>query len=455
MFTAASLEAVLKGLGLENIVTVALNRMIAGTECDIVLLYGSQKIPFSSIEVKKSSNKCEGAVFSSKGDRGKFAGCVAGQNFDQLCTLELMGYKALVGMITNGNKMMITTTGASMNLPGMKDWENLRQDISPKSTAKQKDFSPEQFSFEYEAGPRSAITKIPRKLTACEPVDSHETDIFLRAFAVFVCLACQRLRQERSGISLANASCRVLNIKCKTPGKQGKDMRCSFRKMSWPKANLDSCINFKNHTLIFLIYHLGVGETGDCCLALNYSGTGCCVVKFFVRLDGEGTLKLAEAEFENWRKVYGQDEKLPGCWVGQLPNNDGYLCMPYLKHVRSAQRQGVIENGQVEQALTRFAKSGFQHNDVGWRHLGFLGKNLYLFDLGEISELPKDEAKSWVETTLEDLKRRMSPQPNVSTPEGMSSRVVVDGPVLESAPTVSKRTIISATEATKKRKLKE
>ena len=85
------------------------------------MLYGSQRIPFAVIEVKKpGSEYFERAIFSSKDDadiQSTHAGVVAGQNFDQLCTLELMGYESVFGMITNGNNWMITARSSTELVP--------------------------------------------------------------------------------------------------------------------------------------------------------------------------------------------------------------------------------------------------------------------------------------------------------------------------------------------------
>jgi hypothetical protein len=119
------LGAVLDGMGIRDLVSIATHRTVAGIECDIVLLYGSQRIPFSVIEVKKpGTQQFEKIIFSSSSDDAVIdAGIVAGQHFDQLCALECMGYTSLFGMITNGNKWMVCTTGDSTPFSKVqKDW---------------------------------------------------------------------------------------------------------------------------------------------------------------------------------------------------------------------------------------------------------------------------------------------------------------------------------------------
>jgi hypothetical protein len=107
-------------MGIRDLVSIATNRIIAGIECDIVLLYGtgSQRIPFSAIKVKKpGTQRFDEIIFSTSSDDNKGAGIIAGQHFDQLCALECMDYTSLLGMITNGNKWMITSVLAAAQSP--------------------------------------------------------------------------------------------------------------------------------------------------------------------------------------------------------------------------------------------------------------------------------------------------------------------------------------------------
>jgi hypothetical protein len=181
-------------------------------------------------------------------------------------------------------------------------------------------------------------------------------------------------------------------------------MRCSFEKKSWEKICLDSCVDFKNAKEIFFFRHLGSGETGDCCLALTNDGRQCCAVKFFLIQNRPSRLELANVESANWHKVYGQDAKLPKCHVGKLPNDDFYLCMPYLRPIPKSERQTLIgKDGKVEAALLRFATSGYKHNDVCWQHLGWWQKELYLFDLGDTSECGEQDRQKWVDETRRRL----------------------------------------------------
>jgi hypothetical protein len=141
--TVKIIEAVLRGLNLSNFVRVATNRIVAGVECDIVLLLGSQLIPFAVIEVKKPGflEKFTKVIFSSEGADGvEDAGIVAGQNYNQLGALECMGYRSLFGMITNGNDWMITCSGSrKFALPEQDCWAQLRSDLTETGTSPEQD----------------------------------------------------------------------------------------------------------------------------------------------------------------------------------------------------------------------------------------------------------------------------------------------------------------------------
>lgn len=101
--------------------------------------------------------------------------------------------------------------------------------------------------------------------------------------------------------------------------------------------------------------------------------------------------------------------------MGYLPNDDGYICMPYLKPIPKAERSSRIIDGSVEKALRHFLKVGFKHDEVYWRHFGLFEKNLYLLDLGGVTKFgPGDDKEKWVEASLENLRGRLSGP--VSTP---------------------------------------
>jgi hypothetical protein len=152
-------------------------------------------------------------------------------------------------------------------------------------------------------------------------------------------------------------------------------------------------------------------------LGLSGEGNGCCAVKFFLRRDDRNPRVLADKELENWTKVYGK--VLPACRVGKLPNNAGYLCMPYLQPIPRNQRLQEMNN--VKEALKSFAESGYKHNDIRWRHFGSYEGKMYLCDLGHIEELTEADSETWIEESLRLLeKKRIETEEfynrNLSTP---------------------------------------
>jgi hypothetical protein len=69
---------------------------------------------------------------------------------------------------------------------------------------------------------------------------------------------------------------------------------------------------------------------------------------------------------------------------------------------RGSPRQSAVWNG-----LERFAASGYKHNDLNWRHVGILPahgeERVFLFDLGEVSELATTETDAWIGSSYEKL----------------------------------------------------
>jgi hypothetical protein len=409
------LEAILAGLGVIDRVRIATNRIIAGIEIDIVFLLGSQRIPFAAIEVKKPGRENVKELVFSPDSKNGMAGYVQGQNLDQLNALKLMGLKSVFGMITNGNTWMITGT-AEWTLERKDDWDlcNLKKEMREYWDATKAISSPEQLTLELKENGTAYSEDVPRKLFVSQHVSLPITDDVIKLVAMFICLACNSISQPSLGkLDLNNLSCRVLNLH----EREGTRMCCSFKKLTLPKVDFTSCVDFENAKNIYLIHHLGSGESGDCCLAVTKTGDQkCCVVKFFLKQEGESTRRqLAIKEWKNWKEIYWESGFLPKGHLGYLPNDDGYICMPYLKPIPMAQRSSRIIDGSVEKALRHFLEVGFKHDEVYWRHFGFFEKHLYLLDLGGVTKFgPGDDKEKWVEASLENLRGRLSGP--VSTP---------------------------------------
>jgi hypothetical protein len=482
------IEAVLNGLKISDSVHVAANRIICGVECDIVLLLGSQQIPFAAIEVKKPgcSKDSAQAIFSSEDEEGvSDAGIVAGQNSDQLAALECMGYRSLFGMITDGNGWMITCHGnRDFVLPEQNWWAQLRsdpmetgnspeqdatniehfqttfKDLKNKSEHKKKASRKQKTKLkkEYKEGNGKGVKqagslKEPESdddtgdgtLTVSQLVLSTNGEDLIKLIITFICLAGVPLLDKKSQPILSRMSCRVLNLKINSdPQKQkGGDMRCSFEKHSFSRGiDLSTYLDYKKSVEIYLCFHLGSGWCGDCCLAATKDGTQCCAVKFFIKPEDTALTghKLAEMESENWGKVY----KSVKCYVGELPSSGGYLCMPYLRPILPSDRQTLLNNKKVEKALKQFASSGYIHDDVFWRHLGFRNGELCLCDLGSISQVTKEGAKLWIDKTLSKLQDRVKMQS--STPVAGST------PMHDSGFNLQNNTVHSETTNSEERK---
>jgi hypothetical protein len=412
-------SSVLDGLGLKDLIRMAQNRQIAGIECDIVLLYGTQFIPFAVIEIKKpgpTEQEWEKMIFSSKDDvsvsNEKARGSVAGQHYDQLSTLELMGFGPVYGMITNGNYWAITTRGdpdAAMNHKSSESWTDLATKLRSYASKAKGCYSPERMELQFDEGAYSSGSPVDRRLKRSPLVKSIESDQLVGLVANFIRLACQTLSTNKCKpvLKLVNMSCRALNLRSI---KDGGAMRCSFLKRSWKKIELTSTVPFERVRTIYLIYHLGGGMNGDCCLGVTGDGKHCCAVKFFLKDEGRTGLEQAKAESKNWKSVY--PEML--CHVGTLPNDDGYLCMPYLKPIGQDMRGVMLDNGDVKKALEEFSKTGYLHQDIAWRHLGQYDGKLLFCDLGNIEECQNEMArKMWLERSLARFRGHL-----LSTPVG-------------------------------------
>jgi hypothetical protein len=454
------LQALIVGLGLKQLVYVSSNRVVAGVELDIVLLYGSQRIPFAAIEVKKPGYEGfdDNIIFQGEDGNDTQAGVTTGQHLDQLNAIRLFGFQSVFGMITNGSKWMLTST--TKVIEEVPDWDYDLGKVLRTNEPVPNDTSPEQ-NLIYLIEP--PVVRIPILAAAAVSVseeeglqktkDSMEEDSMkedsmeedsteeessesangrvlyasqvvhitknaegvvsgenvVQLIAEFLRLACgsfSKVTPKSVGNSLE--SCRVLHIE--------HPELCCFQKKTFTqgvqpgKYLLDKC------KLIYLVTSIGRGQHGDCCLGLSEDGTSCCAVKFFLKLkDDVPILQLATQELENWKKVYGNDKDLPACRVGKLPNGGCYLCMPYLKPILISKRLEETEN--VEEALRRFAKSGYKHNDIRWRHFGGWNDKLFMCDLGDIEKLETEDADAWIAESLRCLEgKRIATEKHNSTP---------------------------------------
>jgi hypothetical protein len=429
------LESVIQGLGLDKVIEVVSNRMIGGIECDVLLVYRNNRMPFAGIEVKKPSNvpRCNRLVFFGKesgATRSKSA--VAGQNWNQLHAIGMFGFKKVFGMITNGNYWRLTCSDeidpnflqedkVASIVSGIKAKEKSGTDndegeggegVSPLSTSPQQqipELASKQSSakeFKLYMSPVVPAMRDTGKTNIQDVNDAGEKIVSL--MATFVLNSCSELLDLLEVESVGKAvyqtgmPCRVLNDKIET---------FAFQSISPTKLKLSAFLNatIKN---IYLVKRLGSGANGDCCLGISATGAHTCAVKF---MNGpcSATGDLVKRELQNWINVYGaKDTKddvrkanLPPCRVQTLlGNNSSSLVMPVLTPIYSRERETLLVNGHIAATLVHFAASGFLHRDIKWRHFGYFNGTLYMCDMGDVSPESQGESRdSWVEESLRTL----------------------------------------------------
>jgi len=162
----------------------------------------------------------------------------------------------------------------------------------------------------------------------------------------------------------------------------------------------------ENPLVVYVIHPLGNGDFGDCCLGVGNNGASCCAIKFFHHLSSYSSTKQAEDERMNWNKVYGDIEEIPKCFTWKIAGQEACLVMPYLQPVPANERLSLLDDGTIRQTLKQFAKSGFTHSDVKWRHFGWFGKQLFMSDLSSIEKSSTGgDVSSWLEACLASLEK--------------------------------------------------
>jgi Family of unknown function (DUF5898) len=160
---------------------------------------------------------------------------------------------------------------------------------------------------------------------------------------------------------------------CQTPRTIliGKDMPCRILQSNDSKGLQSRVVAFgtvklqylKLHKMVshdiqlHVIHPLGLGDSGNVCLATSSSGASCCAVKFYHRPKGESVDpdEIVEAECEIWNKVYGKFKMVKKAFTLPIPERI-CLVMPYMEPIPEAERYAFLENGQVEAALRRFVE---------------------------------------------------------------------------------------------------
>jgi hypothetical protein len=90
--------------------------------------------------------------------------------------------------------------------------------------------------------------------------------------------------------------------------------------------------------------------------------------------------------------------------------------MPYLRPLEKGERKCLLEDGTILGVLEEFAKSGYIHNDIKWRHFGSWKSNFFLIDLGDITEEhDKQRIDDWVHESMAQLQSKVN-ESALSTP---------------------------------------
>eukprot|EP00978_Attheya_sp_CCMP212_P009513 scaffold22488_cov40-Attheya_sp.AAC.3 len=394
--SAILVQSIIRGLMLNQEIRLSQNRTVAGVECDIVLSYGTQKIPFAAIEVKKPGPRLPDNA----------------SGMDHLHEIDEAH--------DHNYGEEFTDEGPNKSRPfAEKACDITTNEISPDP----------QTIFDIDVADTGhtqnhVMDEANRVLTVSQPVsffNSPEHCIYL--IRAFILRAYHRL-SEKTTLKGLKRSCRVLTI---TTGSTGLSVRnedgCSFQfvRVQEPAMldNLSNRIDFSNDKLkkIYLIKNIGAGVNGDCCLAMDQTGNNYCAVKFFVQpVDA-----LAEEEYNLWMKIYPDLKNY--IHLEKRTIGKAFLCMPYLKPISKFERLQLTasydNNGTLVSALREMVKNKYVHRYVLWRHIGKCGDKLCFLDFGMdgMTKAPDTEQSKelWVEQGFRTLKDHAGP-PELSTP---------------------------------------
>ena len=410
------------------------NRRITGIECDILLLYGKNRIPFSAVEIKKNGGPIFVQAIFEDGESvdEKLKGKVQGENLAQLQQIQLFGFDKVFGLISDGNHSMITCTGAfgkTTDLPT----------TSPDATPNNKHSAHTMEEHGVHLSPDNAVTfvkggsivaaiskKIGSRLSTpslyCSGYSSviHENgsvnwEPTIKLLAHFLMLALNSVDPHQF--------CHEIPINKKLPARiihlSKESSVFAHTTIEFDsKPDLGKCLLSSSAiSKILLFKHLGMGANGDCCLATTQTKKkSFCAVKFFA--DRKSALDCAKEECSFWTLIY---DELPKARVVKLPptddvtgNKDVCLCMPYLIPIDAKERSEALGNGSIKKCLQDFARKGYHHMEVLWRHLGVFGsrseRKVYLCDLGNLKKRGarsdkewEEETETWVEACLSSL----------------------------------------------------
>jgi hypothetical protein len=348
------LKSVLAGLKLTDVVEIVLNRTLAGSECDILLVYKPNRLPFSAIEVKKPANtpKAKRMIFDGKGDKN----LIAGELYDECKAVELFGFEKVVGMVTTGNHWRLSCTKKETKLSfflGLnKVVQRLREHVAGHKVPvgpEEDTISPSQSEVVFD-GENPGSTTVERVLYSSAVVPNISDNLddddaavsnagkdIVNLVVLYVLKACLTLVVMLDH----NLSKNMIVVRPKMPCRllTRNERVFAFGTVTLKKLNLGSFIQ-KNLQKLHVIHHIASGEYGSCCLCVTVSGASCCAVKFFHRSKGGDFATRAQAELENWKTVYGEREGF-ACETWKVAGSE-CLVMPYLKPVNPEQRHALL-----------------------------------------------------------------------------------------------------------------
>jgi hypothetical protein len=423
------LESALSALKVNKFVEVVANRTLAGVECDVLLSYKPNRLPFGTLEVKKPGSTAEQRRLVFFGDKSIGGNVVAGQIYDQMMAIKLFGFENVVGMITTWNHWRLVSTNSSeegndldsFTKQSVNERFNELQHVpvaAQNVTENQENESPPLVPATFDGQDPAKIKRqifasqiVPDLMLSDKKNPNYEESLeliiqnsgrrILQMVTIFVVKACRNLTEFLADHNRPLTSIRVhKRMACRIMVK-GKS-----RTFSFGTVPIRGCVPSKyisEGAKIHVVHHLGSGENGGVCFGVPRGGFSCCAVKFYHLL--EQSNELAKKEFENWQKVYGNRAwSLPMSRVFKA-GGGSCLVMPYVRPVDKNARQALLDEGKIEAALTRFAWTGCTHRDVKWRHLGWWNDEIFLIDLGDIKEDQSPlQVKKWIFDSLRKLR---------------------------------------------------
>jgi len=429
-------ESVLEGLKLHKIIDVVLNRTLAGAECDILFVYKTNRLPFAAMEIKKPPYTPKGRAHLFHGDKERGGNRVSGEIWCEIHAVRLFGFDKVFGMISTSNQFRLVCTGEindeSDNEEAMLDSLAKLRKLNEifKDEAEDEDESSKQIQTsplkkQIEFADKPGVNRDEAKIYGSQIIpnlDDAEKPIvevtkagreIMQLMILFVLKACTTLTNFLNGDGVSKSITVYKKMPCRILSHE--DNEFAFGTVTLTRLNLD--VFNPELQNIHVIRHLGIGDSGNCCLGVSDKGGSSCAVKFYHFAESEKTKVLAEEEYQNWENIYGgkEREKYSPPMAYRLKLAEGYcLVMPYLTPIPESDRRKLLEKSNneesmIEETLRNFAKSGYKHEDIKWRHFGYWGKKrkkIYLFDLGKVAKVKKSDIDSWVAGKVEMLRKK-------------------------------------------------